>query len=427
MDVSKTLWAATAPPGPPTEPLRGEARADVAIVGAGYTGLSTALHLAETGVSVAVLEANTIGSGASGRNNGQVIPTLTRHDPDAILAALGQPWGERLVRLLVGSADLTFQLISKHAIPCDAVQNGWVQPAHTPGRVALARRRVAQWSRHGAPAAFLDREELTRALGIAGYLGGWINRSGGHINPLALARGLARVAIAAGAAIHERSAALALEPDGAGWRLRTAAGVLRARKVLLATAAYADDLAPDLRRSIVPVRAYQVATRPLGDNLRRHILPGNQAMSDMRMDLRFCHYDRDGRLITGGSLALPIMTEARLKDVATRRLSETFPELDARDFEFYWHGQIAMTMDRLPRLFRLDDGVYSWIGCNGRGVALGTALGPVLAGLLSGQPEADMPLPVTGPRPIFAQALLARLGRGALPYYRWRDRREIAL
>ncbi|MBM3573059.1 MAG: FAD-binding oxidoreductase, partial [Alphaproteobacteria bacterium] len=203
MDVSQTLWARLAPAGPRTEPLRGEERADIAVIGAGYTGLSAALHLAEAGVSVRVLEANQIGSGASGRNNGQVIPTLTRHDPRAIRAFLGEPWAERFVKLLVGSADLVFGLIRRHGIDCDAVQTGWIQPAHSPGRAELARRRAEQWHDAGAPAAFLDRDELAAMVGARGYHGGWINRSGGHVNPLALARGLAGAAMKAGARIHE--------------------------------------------------------------------------------------------------------------------------------------------------------------------------------------------------------------------------------
>jgi len=423
--VSTTLWSTLAPPAPPTEPLRGERTADVAIVGAGYSGLSTALHLAEAGASAVVLEADEIGSGASGRNNGQVIPTLTRHDPDAIQKRYGEPWGGRFLKLLVGSADLVYERIRRHGMDCDGVQNGWIQPAHSPGRVNLARRRVEQWAKHGAPVEFLERDRLTELTGISGYHGGWLNRSGGHVNPLALARGLARAALSAGAVIHERSPAIGLVADRGAWRVTTPDGAVRARRVLLATAAYTDDVAPDLKRSIVPVRAYQMATRPLGDNLRKLILAGNHAVSDTRMDLRFFHYDRAGRLVSGGSLALPVMAEERMTRQVARRLAQAFPELGEPSFDFLWSGLIGMTPDRLPRIYRLADGIHAWIGCNGRGVALATALGRDMAALLRGAPEADMPLPVTAPEPIFAQALLAKLGRAALPYYRWRDSREI--
>jgi len=195
-----SLWAATAPKGAP-HPSLGETRdVDLAIVGGGFTGLSTALFARRLGLSVAVLEAVEVGFGASGRNNGQVIPTLSRRDPADIVARFGAERGERMVALVRDSANLLFDLVREHGIACEAEQAGWIQPAHTPGRVAISRRRHDAWGSRGAPVEFYDRDRIVALLGSDTWHGGWGNRSGGHVNPLALARGLAAAVVAAGPA-----------------------------------------------------------------------------------------------------------------------------------------------------------------------------------------------------------------------------------
>ena len=173
------LWAAIAPPAPATGVLAGgEHRADVLVIGAGFTGLATALAEAERGADVVLLEAAEIGSGASGLNNGQVIPCLSRADPDEIVAARGADKGEALVALIRDSAQTTFDLIRRHGIACDAVQNGWVQPAHTPGRVArVSRPRFEQWRRRGAPVELLDADQVAAMTGSRYWHGGWCNPS----------------------------------------------------------------------------------------------------------------------------------------------------------------------------------------------------------------------------------------------------------
>ena len=217
-----SLWHASAPPAPPTAALEGEQRADVAVIGAGYTGLSCALALAEGGARVAVLEAGEIGHGASGRNNGQVIPTLSRIDPDELAARTG----EGFVQLVCDSARLTFELIGRHGMQCEAVQNGWVQPVHTPGRMRLAEARAAAWGRRGAPVEVLDRAGIERITGSGFWHGGWLNASGGKLNALAFCRELARAAMARGARVHTRSAALAVERAGSLWRVAAARGAV---------------------------------------------------------------------------------------------------------------------------------------------------------------------------------------------------------
>jgi len=192
MDIAEvrwpdSLWAAVTPKGPDLPELSGGQAADVVIIGAGFTGLSTALHLREAGVDVAIVEAMEPGWGASGRNNGQVIPTLSRPDPEDIIARHGAA-GERFVGLLRDSALMLFELARRYGIEAEQEQSGWVQPVHSSGRIKIAERRVRQWSKFGAAVELLSREQVRHMLGSEAWFGGFWNRSGGHINPLALSR-----------------------------------------------------------------------------------------------------------------------------------------------------------------------------------------------------------------------------------------------
>jgi len=197
----RSLWAAVTPPGPDLPRLIGTAEADVVVIGGGFTGLSTALHLREAGVDVAIVEAVEPGWGASGLNNGQVIPTLSRPDPEDIIAKHGAA-GERFVSLLRDSASVLFDLAGRYQIQAEQEQTGWVQPVHSPARIKIAERRVRQWSKFGASVELLSRDETRQMLGSDAWFGGFWNRSGGHINPLALARGLARVVLERGGRIY---------------------------------------------------------------------------------------------------------------------------------------------------------------------------------------------------------------------------------
>lgn len=415
-----SLWASTAPPAPATTPLpEAGASCDLVVLGAGFTGLAAALHAATRGASVVVLEAAEVGFGASGRNNGLVIPALTRADPDVLLAAFGPEHGRTVVELLRDSAQGLFELVRRHAIDCEAVQTGWLQPAHRASRMALARSRVGQWQRHGADVALLDREAMAALTGSRFWHGGWIARQGGHVNPLALARGMARAALAAGATVHTGTPALALERDGSRWRVRTPQGAVTARGVLVATHSYSGFLVPSpvpaMRRALVPVRSYQMATRPLAPEWRQRVLGGNHAMSDTQGDLHFAHWDAAGRLVTGGALAFAAGYDERLRARIGARLLAMFPQLEAAApggrvaFDHVWHGVFAATPDRLPRFVRVDDGVLGWLGCNGRGVALATALGPRLADALLDGDRASTRLPFERLRTIPGHAF-AQLG-----------------
>ena len=427
-----SLWAASAPPAPATQALaEGEHRCELLVVGGGFSGLCAALAGARRGADTMLLEAAEIGWGASGRSNGQVIPTLTRADPDVLVREFGAEHGEALVGLLRDSANTVFELIREFGIECEAVQNGWVQPAHRASRLALARSSHDQWKKRGAPVQMLSREQVAAITGSSFWHGGWLNRSGGHINPLGFARGLAGAALSQGVRVHSRSPVMGLERRGEHWLARVGPSTVKARRVILATHAYTGLCTPSpwpgLAQCIVPMRSYQMATQPLPDPLRASILPGNHAMSDTQADLHFARLDARGRLVSGGALIFAANWDARLRERIGQRLLKLYPqlsELGGVRFDHLWHGQFAATPDQLPRFHRLGDGLYTWLGCNGRGVAFASALGPVLADAALGRNGKHIALPFEAPRRILVHALVKRVAIGAMAVFRWRDGRD---
>ncbi len=424
-----SLWAAVTPEGPALPELTGTQASDVIVIGGGFTGLSTALHLREAGVEVAVVEAMEPGWGASGRNNGQVIPTLSRPDPEDIIARHGAA-GERFVALLRDSASTLFDLARRYDIAAEHEQTGWVQPVHSPGRIKIAERRVRQWSKFGAPVELLSREQAREMLGSDAWFGGFWNKSGGHINPLALSRGLARVVLQKGGRIFARSPATGFERRNGKWVVTTAKGEISGRALVLATNAYtgelATSLAPNIAHEVMPILSWQMATQPLSDNVRKTIIPGRQAMSDTHGELYFARYDARNRLVTGGAVIGPGNKAERIKARVTERLQRLWPQIGEISFDYVWNGYVGMTTDFLPRMHRLGPDAYAWTGCNGRAVALSVALGDELSKAVSGVSERELALPFTEPRPIPAHGLLRKLAPLMLLVYRRRDAREIA-
>jgi glycine/D-amino acid oxidase-like deaminating enzyme len=424
-----SLWAAVTPPGPDLPELTGAQTADVIVIGAGFTGLSTALHLREAGVDVAIVEAAEPGWGASGRNNGQVIPTLSRPDPDDIVAR-HRAVGERFVGLLRDSASTLFEVARRYNIDAEQEQTGWVQPVHSPGRIKIAERRVRQWSKYGAPVELLSREQARDMLGSDAWYGGFWNKSGGHINPLALARGLTRAVLGLGARIYARSPVESFERRDAKWIVKTGKGEITGRSLVVATNAYSSEfsksLVPDIATEVMPILSWQMATQPLSDNVRKTIIPGRQAMSDTHGELYFARYDARNRLVTGGAVIGPGNKAERLKARVTERLQRLWPQIGEVSFDYVWNGYVGMTTDFLPRIHRLGPNAFGWTGCNGRAVALTIALGNELSKAVRGVPEKELALPFTEPVPIVAHGLLRKLAPLMLLLYRRRDAREIA-
>lgn len=423
-----SLWAAATPQGPELPELIGPQQADVVVIGAGFTGLSTALHLREMGVDVAVVEAAEPGWGASGRNNGQVIPTLSRPDPEDIIARYGEA-GERFVAMLRDSASTLFDVVRKYNIEAEHEQSGWVQPVHSPGRIRIAERRVKQWSKFGAPVELLSKEQVGEMTGSDAWFGGFWNRTGGHVNPLALARGLARAALGLGARIYARSPAISFERRNDKWVVKTAKGEISGRALVMATNAYSGEfsksLVPEIATEVMPVLSWQMSTNPLSDNVRKTIIPGRQAMSDTHGELYFARYDARNRLITGGAVLGPGNKVERIKARVTERLQRLWPQIGDVTFDYVWNGYVGMTADFLPRVHKLGPNAYGWTGCNGRAVALTIPLGRELAKAVQGVPESELALPFSEPVTYVAHGLLRKIAPWMLVLYRARDAQEL--
>ncbi|TGN59359.1 FAD-binding oxidoreductase [Paracoccus liaowanqingii] len=396
---SHGLWERTAPAAPRTGVLEGETTAEVAIVGAGYTGLSTALHLAERGIDAVVLEAVEIGFGGAGRNVGLVNAGMWVM-PDQLVATLGADQGGRLIALLAEGPARVWDIVRRHGIDCEATPTGTLHTAVGPSGWAEVSERARQWQRLGAPVELLPPDAAAAMIGSKVYAGALLDRRAGTIQPLAYARGLARAALGQGARIFTGSPATGLQRQGTLWRVTTPAGSVTARRVVMATDAYTRHLAPQIRTQQVFLPYFNLATEPLPDDVARTILPGRQGGWDTQEVLTSFRLDRQNRMVFGSVGALRNSGDLVHRAWARRALRRIFPQIGEVKFQTGWFGQIGMTGDNLPRFHRLDEGIYSFCGYNGRGIAPGTAFGQVLAGYLAGEiPEADLPLRPCQPQP----------------------------
>lgn len=419
--LSPSLWAATAAPAPQTPPLEESISADVCIVGGGFAGLSTALHLAERGIRAVVLEAREPGWGASGRNGGQVIPGL-KYDPNEIVGMYGAERGQRLIEFVGATADVVFDLIDKHRMDVPRLRRGWIQGAHTAANVELVKSRAEQWSRLGAPVEFLDKDAAASLLGTDKYMGGWLDRRGGAIQPLSYARGLAKAALAAGARIHGETPATRLVRTGARWSVETERGHgVTADRVVICTNGYSGDLWPQLRQTAININSYQVATEPLGDNLRRTVTPDGQVLSDTRKLLLYFRLDHTGRLIMGGRG--PFREPKGERDWAhlVRVIGKLFPQLAEVPIAFRWCGRIAVTRDHLPHLHEPAPGLLIDMGCQGRGVGLQSAMGKAMAEYIATSDAKALPFPFTPIEPIPFHGLQRVYVGAVVTWYRLTD------
>ncbi|AMY68712.1 NAD(P)/FAD-dependent oxidoreductase [Frigidibacter mobilis] len=394
-EYPRSWYAATAAPLAPFAPLQGSARADVCIVGGGYTGLSAALHLAQRGLSVVLLEAHRVGFGASGRNGGQV-GSGQRLEQDELERIAGREAARHLWDLGEEAKALVQGLIADHAMPC-SFAHGIVHACRKPSEVAHARAYAEKLQRdYGYDKVQpLDREALHAILPSEAYCGGDIDRGAGHLHPLNFAIGLAQAAAAAGARLHEGSTVTGIE-EGPRARVLTEGGHVEADHVILAANGYLGGLMPLVAARVMPINNFIVATEPLGPRVAE-VLRENVAVADTRFVVNYWRLSEDNRLLFGGGESYGYRFPDIVKTVRGPML-EVYPGLTDVKIDHAWGGTLAITMSRLPCFLRVAPNILSASGYSGHGVALATLAGKVMAEAVAGQAErfdllASLPTP----------------------------------
>ncbi|WP_300462960.1 FAD-binding oxidoreductase [Desulfobacula sp.] len=403
-NINNGLWAATASGKPSLTSLVGEHKTEVAIIGGGYTGLSSALHLSLAGKSSIVLEANDVGFGGAGRNVGLVNAGLWLM-PEDVIKLVGPDHGQRLIDILGASPDLVFGLIEKYKIPCEAWRHGTLHCADSKIGYKALQRREKQWVERGAPVRLLERDEAAEKTGSKAYIGALLDERAGTIQPLAYAYGLARAALDEGAQIYARSPVTSLERDGNAWRLTTPGGSVLSNAVIIAVQGYPEAAFKHQIRNMVPFNYFQFATSPLGKEILETVLPGRNGAWDTNLILSSYRLDALGRLIVGSVGNLEDFAMGLNRAWALRSIKKVFPQIGTVDLEYAWYGRIAMTTNHIPRFHILGENLAMVTCYNGRGIGPGTVFGKLLATYMMGGSPEEIPLPVSKITPVFMRGL----------------------
>lgn len=408
-------WQLSAPAPTPRPALEQQLRCDVAVIGAGYTGLTAALTVAEAGRSVVVLDALEPGAAASGRNAGQIVPMMwgARRTAAQVATAVGPAMGERMNRLLAQSGRELFDVIDRHGIHCD-LQPGFLGLVRSQKSWLRQQTSLRPWANGGGRFELIGREQLRRYVVSPRYAGGIFFPDGGHLNPLSLSRGLATAVERMGGRLFESSRVLSVTADGSRWRVSTERGSLSCETVLVGAGAYADDLFPALRTIGYPVTCGVVATGPLPDR-GASILPGSIAVADLDDPAVFApRVDAQGCLVVSFLVGPRAPDLASALSVITPRLRRAFPHLEIPCFERLWTGRFLVSLDGMPRLVRLDRQVYAACVCNGLGHTVGMSAAREMARLAMGVDESALNLPVSRAMPFRAAGSMSRLLRGVI-------------
>ncbi|HEV7346496.1 MAG TPA: FAD-binding oxidoreductase [Devosia sp.] len=363
--------------------LLGEAEADICVVGAGYSGLSAALHLAEHGFKVVVVEGAEVGWGASGRNGGQVVNGLNA-SLETITRRYGQRTADFVGGLLQEGAGIIYDWVERYGIQCD-LKRGNIYAAYTPKHMDELRAKQALWRRHGMDDhELLDKQAIRQHIGSDVYEGGMIDHSGGHMHPLNLALGEAAAFESLGGTVFEHSPVTAVEQNASGASVRTADGVVRAKSVLVCGNAYLGNVVPELTARVMPVSTQMMATEPLGAERAKALLPTGMCVEDVRYILDYFHLSADNRLIFGGGVVYGGTDPADVVAKLRPNLDKVFPQLRDVRIDYAWSGNFALSFSRVPQLGRLGDRVYFAHGYSGHGVTGSHLFGRILSEAVRG-------------------------------------------
>jgi glycine/D-amino acid oxidase-like deaminating enzyme len=383
--IDRCLWTEAAPPTHlPAYPL--PSFTDVAIIGGGYTGLSAARSLGRRGADVTVLERHTLGWGASGRNGGFVLPGY-KAKMEELDRKLGSERATRMFQLTLEAIRFLEDLVAEEEIACDLVRCGAVtlaaKPAHLPGLEASGRFLR---ERLGYDTYLLGREEIRQEIGSTRYFAALVDPNGWALQPAKYVRGLALAAERAGARLLEQMEVTRVRRVKGRFEVATPRGTVQAREVLAATNGYTTTALPALRRRVIPIGSYQIATAPLDQELARRLVPRGRVFSDTKNLLYYFRLSPDRRMVFGGRASFTPAGTKHSAAILTVAMREVFPELAGAKIEYAWSGKVAYTMDQLPHAGRLD-GVHYAMGYCGHGVALATYLGNRMGNVIAGAGE----------------------------------------
>ena len=417
----QSYYAASANPVPERPELNGEVETDVCIVGAGYTGLSTAIALLESGFKVSIVEAAKVGFGASGRNGGQIVNSYSR-DIDVIERSVGPKQAKLLGDMAFEGGRIIRERIAKYNIQCD-LKDGGVFAANTPKHMKHLESQKKLWERYGhTQLELMDAKRIREVVDSDAYVGGMLDMSGGHIHPLNLALGEAAAVESLDGVIYEQSPAIRID-RGANPIVHTPNGRIKAKFVVVAGNAYLGNLIPELSAKSMPCGTQVITTEPLSAELAKSLLPQDYCVEDCNYLLDYYRLTSDKRLIFGGGVVYGARDPANIEAIIRPKMLKAFPQLKDVKIDYAWTGNFLLTLSRLPQVGRLGDNIYYSQGCSGHGVTYTHLAGKVLAEALRGQAErfdafADLPhYPFPGGR--LFQVPFSALGAW---YYTLRDK-----
>lgn len=417
-----SYYAATAKPLPRFPALDGDAKTEICVVGAGYTGLSAALHLAQRGKKVVLIDAQRVGWGASGRNGGQM-GTGQRLDQITLEKMLGSAHAHQLWDIAEGAKALVRDLVARHEIDC-GLKPGIIYADHKARFVPGTQAYVEHLQKHYNydKISFLNRAETADAIGTDVYYGASLDWGAGHLHPLNFAFGLAGAAHDAGVTIYEQTRALSISHTAPA-RIETASGTITADQVLIAANGYLGALEPEIAARVMPINSYIAATEPLGEAGARAIIRDDVAVADSRFVVNYYRFSQDHRMLFGGRESYGYRHADNASEAVRKRMIGIYPQLRDAKIEYYWGGTLGITLNRLPHFARLAPNILSATGFSGHGLALATMSGKLMAEALSGAPDgfdamAGVPTPafpggIGMRRPLLVMAML---------YYAFRDR-----
>ncbi|MCO3132732.1 FAD-binding oxidoreductase [Pseudomonas aeruginosa] len=385
MCIRDSYYAASANPAPPRPELQGEVETDICVIGAGYTGLSTALFLLENGFKVSVLEAAKVGFGASGRNGGQIVNSYSR-DIDVIERTVGKREAQLLGEMAFEGGRIIRERVARYGIQCD-LKDGGVFAAFTEKQMDHLRAQKQLWERYGhKQLEIMDARRIREVVATDNYIGGMLDMSGGHIHPLNLALGEAAAVESLGGTIYEQSPAIRIE-RGANPVVHTPQGKVKAKFIVVAGNAYLNGLVPELAAKSMPCGTQVITTEPLSEELAHGLLPQDYCVEDCNYLLDYYRLSGDKRLIYGGGVIYGARDPADIEAIIRPKMLKTFPQLKDVKIDFAWTGNFLLTLSRLPQVGRIGDNIYYSQGCSGHGVTYTHVAGKVLAEALRGQAE----------------------------------------